>query len=224
MSGTLLITPMNKKLLIDGGGTIDNTYDVGKNVVVPYLLDRGVKTLDYVMISHFDADHCNGLIAVLETLNVKKVIISKQTELTFEYENIMEIIKRKKIPVQLVQSGDRIILDKYTYIDILYPDFQIKEKDLNNNAIVAKLVYGDFSMLFTGDIEAAAEKYLVGNAALQSVILKIAHHGSKTSSTKEFLNAVDPKIVLIGVGQSNTFGHPHPTVIERLEDLRMQNI
>jgi len=135
--------------MIDGGGTRENTYDVGKNVVLPYLLDRGIKTIDYVIISHFDADHCNGLIAILENLNVKKVVFSKQFEMTSEHENIIEIIKRKNIKVQIVQSGDRIVIDKYTYLDILYPDFQIPEKDLNNNSIVARFVYGNFSMLFT---------------------------------------------------------------------------
>ena len=156
---------------------------MGKNVVVPYLLDRGIKTLDYVLISHFDSDHCNGLIAVLENLKIGVVIFAKPTQDVEEYENVMRVIKERNIKIQLVQKGDRIVLDKYTYLDILYPDFKIAEKDLNNNAIVAKLNYGNFSMLFTGDIEKPAEQHIVGNDALvvplQSTILKTPHHRVK---------------------------------------------
>lgn len=226
---TLIITPTNRKILIDGGGSRNlDDFDVGTNVVVPYLLARGIKTIDYVMISHFDTDHMNGLIAVLENLSVKKVIISKQTETSFEYENIIEIIKKKNISVQIVQKGDRIVLDKYTYLDILYPDFQIAEKDLNNNSIVAKLNYCNFSMLFTGDIEKEAEQHLIKiykeTDMLNSIILKIPHHGSKSSSTELFLDTVKPRIALIGVGKDNTFGHPNLGVLERLENIRKYNI
>ena len=223
------MSPIGKKILIDGGGNRDlKGFDVGENVLLPYLLDRGIFTIDYLLISHFDSDHCNGLIAVLEKLNVGVVIFSKQTEISKEYENILEIIKRKNIPIKVVEKGDRIILDKYTYLDILYPDFKISEKDLNNNSIVAKLSYGKFSMLFTGDVEKEAEKYLVGldfhaRQNLQSTILKIPHHGSKSSSTEEFLNMVKPRVALIGVGKDNTFGHPVPEVINRLENLRNTN-
>ena len=172
---------------------------------MPYLLDRGIKTLDYCIITHFDSDHCNGFIEVFEKLKVKVVIISKQTKESEEYKDIIEIIMSKKIPIRVVKKGDKINLDKQTYIDILYPDFKISEKDLNNNSIVCKLNYGKFSMLFTGDIETPAEKHLVGVGALdnpiqlQSTIIKVAHHGSKSSSTEEFIKRVNPQIALIGV-------------------------
>ena len=205
-------------ILIDGGKG-------EQEILLSYLLDRGITKVDYIIVSHFDEDHVMGLIAVLENLKVKTVIFSKQTEESEEYENILQVIKERNIKVQLVQKGDKIILDKYTYIDILYPDFQISEKDLNNNSIVCKLNYGKFSMLFTGDIEKEAEKYIVGAVLappdLQSTILKIPHHGSKTSSTEEFLNIVKPKIALIGVGENNTFGHPNEGVLERLEAIRL---
>jgi len=120
-----------------------------------------------------------GLATVLENLNVRKLIISKQGKLTSEYERIIEIVKKKNIQVQVVQSGDRIIIDKYTYIDILYPDFKISEKDINNNSIVAKLNYGSFSVLFTGDIEEPAEKYLVG---ADSISARTTSHSSQNST------------------------------------------
>ena len=108
------------------------------------------------------------------------------------------------------------------YIDILWPqEEQIAENPLNNNAIVAKLIYRNFSMLLTGDIEEVAEKEILEiykqNNILKSDILKVAHHGSKTSSTEEFLKKVNPKIALVGVGKNNTFGHPNSEVIERIK-------
>ena len=116
------------------------------------------------------------------------------------------------------------------YILIFYGQIiQIQENVLNNNSIVCKLNYKNFSILFTGDIEELAEKQILRDyknnlQVLNSTILKAAHHGSKTSSTKEFLEAVKPKITLIGVGENNKFGHPNDEVINRLENLRMQNL
>lgn len=112
-------------------------------------------------------------------------------------------------------------------IDILWPrDKQIEENKINNNAIVMKLRYNKFSMLFTGDIEEIAEKEIVSiyenTDILRSAILKIAHHGSKTSTTEEFLKLVDPRIALIGVGKNNLFGHPSDEIIKRLEEINVK--
>ena len=226
---TLIITPTNKKILIDSGGSKDlDTFDVGESTLVPYLLNRGIDTLDYIIISHFDADHCNGFIAVLNKINVKKVIISKQSEISNEYKKFISIVKEKNIPVQIVKKGDKIQFDKFTYINILYPTENLKFDNLNNNSIVFRLIYGKFSILFTGDIEEKAEEHILdlykNTNLLKSTILKAAHHGSKTSSTQEFIEAVNPKFVLIGVGENNTFGHPSEEVINRFKNLRCKNI
>ena len=115
-------------------------------------------------------------------------------------------------------------IDKYSYFEILFPeDNLIKENVLNNNSIVARFNSLDFSMLFTGDIEEIAEKRLCelysGTDKLEALVLKVAHHGSKTSSTNEFLEMVKPKLALVGVGKNNNFGHPNEGVIERLENM-----
>ena len=219
---TLIVTPTNKKILIDSGGSKSlETYDVGENTLVPYLLNRGIDTLDYIIVSHFDADHCNGFIAVLDKIKVRKVIISNQAEICNEYKQILNIIKQKNIPVQIVQKGDKIKFDTLTYIHILYPTENLKFSDINNNSIVCKLIYGNFSMLFTGDIEKEAEDHILNlykdTKILSSNILKVGHHGSKTSSTEKFIEAVNPKIALIGVGENNTFGHPSSKTLEQLE-------
>ena len=219
---TLIISPTNKKILIDGGGSENlGDFDIGENVLLPYLLDRKITKLDYVIVSHFDADHCNGLIAVLENIKVNNLIISKQVYICEEYTNLISIAQKRNIKIKEVKKGDKINIDKYVYLDILYPEEKLEFDDLNNNSIVCKLVYKSFSMLFTGDIEQIAEDKILRNKSisskLESTILKVAHHGSKTSSTEQFIDAVNPKIALIGVGSNNNFGHPNTAVIERLK-------
>lgn len=210
----LIITPNNKKILIDGG-------EGEPEVLLSYLLDRRIKTIDYILISHFDSDHCNGLIEVIENLNVKNILISKQAYFCDEYKNIANIINLKKIKVTFVKQGDKLNIDKNVELNIFYPPEKLEYGDLNNNSIVTKLTYNSFSILFTGDIENSEENLFnkFKNGELESDVLKVAHHGSKTSSTKEFLEAVNPKIALIGVGENNTFGHPNAQVIQRLEDI-----
>ena len=123
------------------------------------------------------------------------------------------------------RSGDELLIEKYIKIQILWPKKeQITENILNNNSIVAKLVYEDFSMLFTGDIEEIAENeilklYSSNQKLLKSDILKVGHHGSRTSSTEEFLNIISPKVAVIGVGKNNNFGHPNGNVLTRLQVL-----
>lgn len=210
----LIITPNNKKILIDGGeGKTD--------VLLSYLLDRRIKQIDYIIISHFDSDHCNGLIEIIENLKVKNIIISKQAYFSDEYINIANIINSKKINVTYVKQGDNFNISKGLKLDILYPPQELEYKDLNNNSIMAKLTYNSFSILFTGDVESAEANILnsYSTEVLRSTILKVAHHGSKTSSSKKFLEAVKPKIALIGVGENNKFGHPNSEVLQRLNDI-----
>lgn len=210
----LIITSQNKRILIDGG-------EGNSDVLLSYLLDRRIKTIDYILISHFDSDHCNGLIDIIQKLNVKNILISKQAHFCDEYKNIANIINSKKIKVVFIKQGDKLNVDSNTKLDILYPPEELEYDDLNNNSIVAKLTYNKFSILFTGDIE-KSEKNLLDmykNKELESNIIKISHHGSKTSSSEEFIKAVNPKIALIGVGVSNKFGHPNKEVIERLENI-----
>lgn len=188
-------TPQNKNILIDGG---DNKYDV----LLPYLLDKRVRKIDYIIVSHFDSDHSNGLIKVIKKIKVKNIVISKQSEESQEFIQFMEVANKKNISIHEVSKGDRIHFDKYVYIDVLYPDKVLSFEDLNNNSIVAKLNYNNFSALFTGDIGIQAEEVLLkeyDKDILQSTVIKIAHHGSGSSSDLNFLKLVEPKIALIGV-------------------------
>ena len=219
---TLILTPNKQTILIDGGGS--STYDVGKNTLLPYLLDRKIKQIDYVIISHFDLDHVGGILYLLKEIKVDNVIISKQFEESENYNSFLEIVKEKNLKVHIVEAGNKINIEKNLYFDVLSPinNQVISKNSINNNALVCKLNYKKFSMLFTGDIEEETEKVLVSKYGdiLRSTILKVAHHGSKSSSTQEFINLVKPKIALIGVGENNTFGHPNDEVLERLKNIR----
>ena len=222
----LIVTPRNKTILIDGGGS--ENYDVGKNTLIPYLLDRGIKKLDYILISHFDTDHIGGILEVMEELKVNTVIISKQGEDSENYKKFIEIVNKKKIKVLVVKKKNRLKIENDIYFDILWPNSEnlVYENILNNNSIVCKLEFKNFSCIFTGDIEKQAEQLILKEyennlSVLNSTILKVAHHGSKTSSIEEFLKVINPKIALIGVGENNKFGHPNEEVINRLENMRM---
>ena len=165
----------------------------------------------------------------MSELEVKKVFIASQGEDSLNYRKFVEIVNKRNIKVQKIKIGERIKLENDLYINVLWPadDKLITQNTLNNNSIVMKLEYKEFSCLFTGDIEKIAEQELLKTLdknELKSTILKVAHHGSKTSTTQQFLEAVKPKIVLIGVGENNKFGHPNKEVLERLELLRFENL
>ena len=220
---TVIKTPHNKTIVIDTGEM--------DNVIVEYLLDRKIKRIDYLMISHFDSDHCDKAIEILDKLKVKNLIIGKQPEKSEEFEKIIKETIKKRVNIIEVKAGDEIIIEKNICIEIIWPESskQINESPLNNNSIVAKIKYNNFSMLFTGDIEGIAEKYILDKykknvPILKCDVLKVAHHGSATSSTGNFLKVTKPYAVLIGVGQGNKFGHPNSEVIQRIMNLRYQNL
>ncbi|MBQ2937453.1 MAG: DNA internalization-related competence protein ComEC/Rec2 [Clostridia bacterium] len=222
---SLIITPQNKTILIDGGGSTNSEFDVGKNTLLPYILDRGFTKIDIIIISHFDNDHVGGIFEILNELKVKKVYISKQIEKTENYKKFLEITTKRNIKVYEVIAGNRIQVERNLYFDVLWPkDNQITTNISNNNAIVCNLHYKKFSMLFTGDIEKIAEEeildfYNKNKFLLKSDILKVGHHGSKTSTSSNFLNITSPEIAIIGVGKNNKFGHPNEEVLKRLENI-----
>lgn len=159
----------------------------------------------------------------MKNMRVKNVIIGRQFEDSENLQEFTKIVKENNIKVTTVEAGDKINIENNLYFYVLWPSAknEIKENSINNNALVCKLYYKDFTILFTGDIEEKAEnviyKMYKNSKVLKSDILKVAHHGSKSSSTEEFLKLVSPKIALIGVGKNNLYGHPSNIVINRLE-------
>lgn len=171
----------------------------------------------------------DGLLYTITKLKVNTIIIGRQYKSCHNYEEFIKIAKEKKINIKIVESGDRINIENNVYIDVLWPckDNMISENHINNNSLVCKIVCKNFSILCTGDIEEIAEKAILSKykynlGILKSDILKVAHHGSKTSSTLEFLNTVKPKYAIIGVGKKNKFGHPSNTTIQNLKLLNIE--
>lgn len=224
---TYIETKERKKVLIDGGG--NEGYDIGENILKAYFLKRGIKKLDYIIISHLDYDHVGGIISLLDFVKTEKIILPIQFE---KYNNITLLEKKIKetnsnVDVIFLEAGDRLFIDKFTYIDILWPNKEdiITENSINNNALVFNLKYNNFSMLFTGDIENEAEEKIIEqyrekDYLLKANILKVAHHGAETSSSEELIKMIRPQISLIGVGNNNNFGHPSSIVIKKLEKIK----
>ena len=216
---------LKKRLIL----IFQEAVDIGKNTLLPYLFNRKILEIDYCIISHFDQDHCGGILYILEQIKVKNVIIGKQYEDSTNYNKFKEIVKKQNLNVKIVEAGMRINIEKNLYFDVLWPDSQkmISDNAINNNSLVCKLNYNKFSMLFTGDIEEIAEKEIVSKyenntSILKSTILKTAHHGSKTSSIEKILDVVKPQYAFIGVGENNTFGHPSNITIENLEKRKIK--
>lgn len=165
-----------------------------------------------------------GLLYIMQEIKVNNIIIGKQYKSSENYEEFIKIVKEKKINVKIVEGGEKVSIEDNLYFDIIWPfsDNMISDNSINNNSLVCKLNYKNYSMLFTGDIEAIAEKAILKKYSkklniLKSDILKVAHHGSKTSSITEFIEKTKPKYAIIGVGEDNKFGHPSDSTIQNLE-------
>lgn len=169
-----------------------------------------------------------GILYLMENIKINQIIITKQYENSENYEKFLSIAKTKKINVKIIKEN-KITIEKGININVIWPDYEsmIQNNSINNNSLVFKLAYYNFSMLFTGDIEEIAEKsilkkYTTNKEILKADIIKVAHHGSKTSSSKDFINIVSPKYAVIGVGQNNKFGHPSEGVIKELKNKKVQ--
>ena len=209
-------TKNKKAILIDGGGSENSDYDVGENILLPYILDRRKMKIDLMIVSHIHEDHLEGLITIMNTLDVERIImgpVNKKTELYYKFINVAS---QKGVQIETVYAGDYISLDDIK-IEVVYPyKNEPIDKNENNNSLVLKFIYNDISILFTGDLEKKGEEKLKEN--IKANILKVAHHGSKTSSTEEFINRVNPQLSIIGVGENNKFRHPAMEVLQRLNN------
>ena len=184
---TFIETSKNRTILIDGGGNITSQFDVGKKTLLPYILDRGYKKIDYMIISHFDQDHSLGCATIIENIKVSNIIVSEQFEENDIYKQIVSMAKKKNIRIIYVKIGNQLNIDGIK-ITMLHPQKELmSDNAINNNSIVCKVEYKSFSMLFTGDIEKEAEELILDkNINLKADILKIAHHRFKNINYNKF--------------------------------------
>jgi competence protein ComEC len=208
--------PNGKELLIDTGAGQSAVSELG---ILKSFFD---KTIDGVILTHPDNDHIGGVPEVFKRYNIPLVITSEVSSPTLIYKTVEETILQERSDKVIARTGERIILDSHAgvIVDILFPDSITQNWETNEASIVVKITYGENSFLLTGDSPIDVEDYLVNiyGDQLQSTVLKLGHHGSKTSTSQEFLDSVDPEITIVSAGLGNRYGHPHPEVIERVTE------
>ncbi len=224
-SSTLIEMPRGVNFLVDGGGfSYFGNFDTGEHIVAPVLRKKRIYTLDFIILTHPEADHINGLVYILNHFKVKRIIKNCDARDTFAYMDFMNAAMENGAKIDLVSKINKNINSDGWEIQFFHPlqpcssDNLDHTKGYNNNSVVFRLEFNRFSILFAGDIMADAESKLaesVGNALCSNVLI-VPHHGSSTSSTTAFLDLVRPETALISCGWRNRFRFPHKEVTESL--------
>lgn len=201
--------PDASTLLIDGGGLFGTDFDTGEKIIAPFLWSKGIRKIDYVALSHAQRDHMGGLRFIAENFDVKEFWWNGDGGLG----RLGDALSRRNIKIRVLDGS----MDKFSIGGVLIePLHPLKglELDQNNMCLVLRLTYGDKSLLFTGDIAEAAEAELV-KRDVRATVLKSPHHGSRYSSSVEFLDRVAPSVIIVSAGRGNSFGFPHAETMER---------
>ena len=225
--GILIRTPDNKHYLIDGGSSSQS--ELGRYCLLPALKSMGISCLDGIFISHTDKDHLSGVQELLEymekgltTIRAAYLVLPGWTEPPEAWTDLASAAQKAGIKTVTGNAGN-IIRSGAAAFEILWPESTARGKDVNEEAMVMELTYGDFRMLFTGDIGADTEKKLLSAGCLNDIdCLKVGHHGSGYSSSEEFLKKVKPELSIISCSSTNTYGHPSPETVKRLKDCGSQ--
>ena len=210
-------TPKKHQILIDGGPGVVILEKLAKSM--PFY-DR---TIDLIILTHPEFDHLSGFNEVLKKYKVSNILWTGIVRDTAEYKEWKKLIEEEKAEIFIAKAGQKILWESETnnYMEVLYPFENLEGKvfeDSNNTSIISKLVFGKNSFLFTGDAYKNVEGELINKKAeIDSDVLKVSHHGSKTSSSEEFIKSVSPQIAVISAGIGNKYGHPHQEVLELLE-------
>ncbi len=209
----LIVTPEGRQVLVDGGPAPDSAIRA-----LSEAMPEGDRSLDLVVVTHLDADHSRGLIDVLDQYEVGAIVAGTESSTASMYAQWQAGVERNKVDVVSVHQGYALDLGSRVVAEVLNPRSGISGGgSANNDALVLRMTYGSVSFLLTADIEAQTESLLaLMGAGIESTVLKVAHHGSKASSTAGFIDAVGPAVALISVGGDNSFGHPNDEVIGRL--------
>ncbi|MDA1190393.1 MAG: DNA internalization-related competence protein ComEC/Rec2 [Candidatus Poribacteria bacterium] len=238
---TFIRLPDGKTLLIDAGAKSDLTgYDTGERAVVPYLLSEGASSLDWLVLTHPDLDHYGGMVSVLETLEVRSIVgwsdVFGEGSEGQRIGALQSAVHAENAPYGF-RAGDTLYASEHDgkplSVEIIYPfddrSVDLTDDDRNDDSLVVMLTYGDFRALLTGDIERGAEASLIERSraerrSLRADVVKMPHHGSKTSSGAAFIEAVDPQLAVASAGVRNRYGHPAEEVVARYERLGVETL
>lgn len=210
----VVLTPNRKCLIFDTGGVREKVFDVGGRVVIPYLKHENIFAVDTIFLTHCHEDHSGGAGTIIRKMPVREIITANESK--SDYAAVFGISEQKLKNLRAGSQGEVFKIDGVT-IEILYAPKIGSGNEISN---VYKISYGNISFLITGDLVKENETdMLAKNIEVSSTVLKIGHHGSKTSSSEEFLKAVNPKVAVICVGYGNNFGHPRAEVLENLEKI-----
>ncbi len=232
----LLTFPNGEILLIDGGGkmnfnrvSVRSEYEdepeiftpdapaIGEMVVSNFLWQKGYSQVDYILATHADADHIQGLADIAANFRVRAAIFGRTPLQNAEFAGLYRILQQRGIEFTTISRGDVLTFDDAT-VEVLYPekDADAEAASDNNHSLVLRVSFGRRKFLLTGDIEKETEKALLNAPEfIQTDVIKVAHHGSRTSSISEFISAANAKLAVISVGRNSPFGHPHSEVVER---------
>lgn len=212
---SILVQVNGKNLLIDAGP------NESTDKLISYLNKQNIKKLDYIVATHPHEDHIGAMDSVIKKYDIGEFYAPKKTTTTKTFENMINSLKSKDIKINVAKAGINLNLGDNVKCELLAPNSSNYE-NLNNYSVVIKITYGKSKFLFTGDAEKLSEKEILNkNYDLSSDVLKIGHHGSSSSSSKEFLDKVSPKIAVISLGKNNDYGHPHK---ETTTELKKRNI
>ncbi|BBB92765.1 MAG TPA: DNA internalization-related competence protein ComEC/Rec2 [Methylomusa anaerophila] len=219
---TLIITPKGRGILVDTGGTMgeNNGFDIGEKVVYPYLKHYGLNSLEFLILTHGHQDHAGGAAGIAANMPIKNIIVSREV-----YTPATRMLLR--------QGAGSVVIPAYTgqsfYLDgvaIIVEQAEERtdngQNQSNETSNIIRVVYGEHSVLITGDMGQQGERSYIAAKREPSTILKIGHHGAKTSSSEEFLKVVSPQYAIISVGYANRFGHPHRETLKRLSDRNLK--
>ncbi|WP_346846303.1 ComEC/Rec2 family competence protein [Clostridium sp. UBA3061] len=210
---SILIENNNFNILIDSGP------NSAKDTLISYLKKYKIKKLDYLIASHPHEDHIGSMDDIVNNFYIEEFIMLKVLSTDKNFSNLVNALKSKGLTIRNINDDLKIQLSEDNYIDFLWTG-DISDDNLNNHSIVIKYINKNTSFLFTGDMEEEVENILLASKkSLESTVLKVAHHGSKTSSSKGFLSKVNPRIAVISCGMGNDFGHPHKNTLKALENL-----
>ncbi|MBN2245574.1 MAG: DNA internalization-related competence protein ComEC/Rec2 [Candidatus Aminicenantes bacterium] len=219
----LIEYPGKAKMLIDGGGFPNSDFDIGERVVSPFLWKKGIKRINYLVLTHAHPDHFYGLHSVVKNFKIKEFWEAYSPQNDHKYKDLKASFSPATIHRRVFTSIQETIND--VSVDVLYPkkeNFMVHSAH-NRQSVVIRIAYKSQAFLFTGDIETDCEEKIINSGqVLKSQILKSPHHGSRTSSSWTFLNAVSPDIVVISVGRNNIYQLPHNEVLERYKQLKLR--